>query len=304
MNGSSSPHHSRFFYRLFYTPGIFGLVDRVNGALGREGTNAVAETIAHAYILTHPEIVDVTARNIALLGNNLTARKFAAEAFVNFARGLADYWTAGNLDPVDFSKLCDEREGIENLNSVLEEGHGAVLATGHFGQFELGAVLLAEHGIPVTVLTLSEPTPEMTAWRAAFRARWGAETIEIGMDAFHSIEAVRAISKGRFCAMLVDRPYRGEALPVDLPGGPIAFSTSAALLALLGNCPILPVAIHRKNDGRYRMVARRPVRIDRSIPRKDAIEKATRETAAELIPEFIRHPEHWFHFVPLTTGIQ
>jgi len=301
MSEAPTPHYRRFFYRLLYTPSIFGLVDRVNRALGREGTTAVAEVIAHAYIATHPAIVAIAARNIRLLVPSLPSEHLARKAFLNFARGLADYWTAGNLPAKEVAALCDERTGFEHLREVIEGGRGAILATGHYGQFELGAVLLAERGFPITVLTLSEPTPEMTRWRSDFRARWGAETIEIGSNAFNAMEIVRCLQRGRFCAMLVDRPYCGDAIGIDLPGGRIPFSTSAALLASLADCPILPVVIRRKPNGFYYMSARRPVRVDRSLPRREALEKATRETAEELIPEFLADPSHWYHFVPLET---
>ena len=45
-------------------------------------------------------------------------------------------------------------------------------------------------GYPVTVVTLSEHTRELTEWRANFRRRWGAETIEVGPDAFSSLRIV------------------------------------------------------------------------------------------------------------------
>jgi len=76
--------------------------------------------------------------------------------------------------------------------------------------------MLQKMGIPITVATLSEPTRQLTEWRAKWRRRWGGSTVEIGADPFSSVQVIRALEEGHCMAMLADRPLPEHGIPVDL----------------------------------------------------------------------------------------
>lgn len=299
MKNSERQHTERFFYRLLYTPSIFAGVDKMAEALGRVGCGAVATALAWSYSRTHPAIVETVRRNLALLCPQTATTQRARQVFEEFAKGMADYFAFGQLPLRELGSMCVERGGLEHLRAAQREGRGCILATGHFGFFEFGAALLQEIGIPCSVLTWAEPSEELTQWRAAYRARWGAETIEVGRDVFSSMQVVRALQEGRFCAMLVDRPFGGPTVSVPAPGGSVAFAVSPGLLAHLSGAPILPVVVNRRADGDYRLLAKAPVRIRHELPRAEAVRLAARETGQSLLEEFVRFPEQWYQFSPL-----
>jgi lauroyl/myristoyl acyltransferase len=302
MSKPERSHTEHFFYRLLYTTEIFSLVSRISGALGRDGCVAVAKALALGYVKTHPEIVEVVRRNLALVQSTEPSRQEARETFLNFAMGLADYFAFAPMSLREVCSFCDERSGLEHLRTVADEGRGAILATGHFGFFEYGAALLAELGYPSTVLTFPEPSKDFTEWRARYRARWGSETIEIGSDAFSSLAVVQELRKGRFCAMLVDRPFGGPSIPVSSAGGTIAFSLSPGILAHLAQCPVIPVVVRRKPGGNYFLHAGEPIRVKPEISRQDAIRDVASRTGAALVQQFEASPTSWFHFVRVDPG--
>jgi KDO2-lipid IV(A) lauroyltransferase len=196
--------------------------------------------------------------------------------------------------------LCGEFVGKEHVVAAARSG-GAILATGHFGLFEYGGVVLSNMGLPVTAATMAEPTPALSAWRAAWRTQWGGETIEVGGDPFSSLTAQRALSEGRLVAMLADRPMGSHGIPVDLPGGQILFSSSPAVLSLLSGKPIIPVTVSLRPDGKYRVAAFPPLRTEK-MPhalRNQEIARCTRAVAHSLFTEILRAPEQWFQFVPV-----
>lgn len=293
------PHYQRLFYRWGYTSRTFTLLEHAVKFAGRRLSNTIARQIANFYSATHPGVVETVRRNLLLLNASATTRH-ARAVFRNFAVGLSDYWLCGLLPVAKTSAWCRERSGMEHLQKARAAGRGAILATGHFGLFEYGALLLAEKNLPISVLTLSEPTPELTRWRADFRRRWGAETIEIRRDPFSSLRVVEALQANRFCAMLVDRPFDGPSIECPVPHGQIPFSLSAALLAHLADCPILPVTVQRLPDASYRLVTHAPIFVDRSLPRQKALESMTREMATVLAADFADAPEQWYHFAPVS----
>jgi KDO2-lipid IV(A) lauroyltransferase len=295
----SADHTSRLFYRLFYTPDAFAMVSRAAEALGRDGCRAIARTLAWLYTRTHPGVVETVRQNLCYVVPGRADAALAARVFENFAMGLADYFALGALPLREAVLHCPQREGLEHLQKVHREGRGAILATGHFGFFEFGAALLAELDLPFTALTLGEPSEELTAWRAAYRLRWRAETIEVGADSFSALRVIEALQAGRFCAMLVDRPFGGPCVEVPLPGGTIPFSTSPGLLAHLAGCPVLPVTITQDESGTYRLVAHAPIYPDPAASRAENTLAISREVARVLGVEFASHPEQWYHFAPI-----
>jgi len=287
-------HTGKLAYQLGYTARAYSLLCRVSTLLGRRLSGDIAALFARRYCAAHPEVVQTVAGNIRLLDRSAGTRE-AVCVFENYARTLADYfWLAGRSGDEAFA-LAD----IEGSMPVLTSG--AILATGHFGFFEFGALVLTRAGLPVSIVTDAEPTTELTRWRAAYRKRWGAETIELGGDAFSSLRAAGALEAGRLTAMLVDRPAGGRSLSVELPGGAISFSMAPAILSWMTGCPVIPVSVRRTPAGRYVVRTGEPVSADRATSRDTAIEGCTRQIADALVRDFLADPLQWYHFVPLAS---
>lgn len=288
-----APHTARLAYRLGYSSAIFSTFASMSALVGRRASTAVASCLAAGYCATHPDVVRVVAKNLALLGHP-GGYPDAARVFRNFAVTLADYFWLASKTQEQAHALADIEGSLPTLKT------GAILATGHFGFFEFGALALTRVGIPVSIVTDAEPTPGLGRWRADYRARWGAQTIELGNDAFSSLRAAEAITAGRFAAMLVDRPVGGRSLAIELSGGAIPFSMAPAILSWMTGCPIIPVSVRRTDRKRYAVRTGAPVMADRSLPRDEALAACTREVAATLIGDIQRDPLQWYHFVPLS----
>jgi len=286
------PHTERLAYRLGYTSGAFSLLGRLAGVGGRRFSWAVASAIAQTYCATQPGIVRIVSDNLRLLGLP-GGTPPARMVFRNFAVTLADYfWLAAK--PLEEAFALAEIEG-----SLPALPSGAILATGHYGFFEFGALALSQRGKPVSVVTDAEPSPELTRWRANYRRRWGAETIELGKDAFSSLRAAEALSAGRLTAMLVDRPAGERHLMINLPGGAIPFSMAPAILSWMTGCPIIPVSVRRTPGRQYLLRTGEPVTADRTLPRDEALAACTRTVASALVEDFLFDPLQWYQFVPL-----
>ncbi len=299
MSAGSKPHYEKWFFKKLYTPPVFELMARLSGVFGRGFCRWVGRMISLGYGSTQGGVREVVRENLRLLGDGVGTRENAMGVFAEFGETIADFVRLGGMDPEEAEGVCPERAGFEHIDEALSHGKGAILATGHFGFFEFGALLLGKMGLPITVVTLSEHIPALTRWRADFRRKWGAETIEIGPDAFSSLRVVKVLNAGGLAAMLVDRPHDHAAV-VDAPNGRTRFSESPALLAYLGDCPVIPVTISRRADGNYRMVAK-PCVWPRRLGdgRADCVRRGTEAVAAALFEEFAREPRQWFHFVPV-----
>jgi lauroyl/myristoyl acyltransferase len=294
-------HTERWAYRRLYSARIFELATRIYPLFHRSGAQAISRTVAWTYAVTQHAIRRIVRANLALLRKEPVSEREAISVFVNFGATIADYVAVGALPAEEALEFCAESEGIEHLRGATAEGRGVILATGHFGFFEYGAVVLGRMGRTVSIATLPEPSDALTAWRARWRRRWGTTTITVGTDPFASLQVARAIEEGRCMAMLADRPVTEHRISFELPNGRTTLSSSPALLSWLTGCKILPVIVSRLSNGRYRIIAKPPVQARRvSHAERDAeITRCTHELGASLFEEICRSPLQWYQFVPV-----
>lgn len=299
--GRTADYRERAFYRRLYQRGSFEWILFCWRVFGAPGAWVVSRTLGLFYALTHPATLKAVRHNMALLDPQTATFRAACQLFINQAECFSLYGRLARLKkPSDVTALIGQRRGLDLLDRARSEGRGCILVSGHFGFFEIGGLMMAQMGFPVVALTLPEPTEELTGWRAAFRARWGVETLVVGNSSFSAVEIVRRLNEGAFVASLADRPHDENAVVVPLPHGEMLFSTGPVLLALLGKCPIIPVAASRQPDGKFRMEALAWIEPRWLESGKHAtLEHFTREIAAALVPAFAAAPSHWFHYARL-----
>ena len=276
--------YSRVLYHAF----LLEAASRLGAWLGLPAARRLGRLTGVVYSWTHPRKTAVVRENLALLIPKPIPISCARRVFSNYGATLADYLTLG-------------RRPKEDAVRAQEEGNGCMIVTAHLGLFELGGLLLTDVGFPTTVLTLPEPSPELTAWRARYRKRWDIETLEVGEEDFSFLKIVRELNQGKFVAALVDRPYQRNHVPVDFPSGKVPFSSGPVLISLLARCPIIPGAIVVLPSGGYRMQAYPPLYPHRHHGKRDeTLRIFTTEIARALLPALCQYPEQWYQFGPVS----
>ena len=275
----------------------FSLGKRVASLFPRLLLRKIAAFLATMYAWTHPRKVTVVRRNLDLLGT--AKHPNPVHVYAEFGRVLVDYFYAGAHSHSTASALVDERCGFEHLQATRAAGRGGLFLTPHLSFFELGSVVMQEVGYPMVALTKPEPSPALSNWRAAYRLRWGVETVEVGHDQFQFLQIVKHLEAGKFVAALFDRPHPSQSFSARVPGGVLPCSSGVLLLALLARCPVIPVTVTVKPNGRYRLKALQPIVIERRGSSTETLEYYTQVLVDALLPTIAENPEQWFQFAPL-----
>jgi KDO2-lipid IV(A) lauroyltransferase len=254
------------------------------------------------YGWTHPQARAAVRANLALVSDAAASNSTVMRTFGNFGATLADYFQLGVLAQPEADKFVEAKSGLHNIRQALEAGKGALLVTVHVGLFELGGLITEDYRLPLVVLSLPEPDPDLNRWRAAYRQRWGAETLCVGTDEFSFVGIMRQLGQNKCVAMLVDRPHRPEdAVPVDFPHGPVPFSMGPAWLSLLTGAPVVPTTIVAAPSGNYIVEAQTPLYPQgRGPDRATAARELTIEIAGRFRRIICQHPDQWYQFVPLS----
>lgn len=286
-----------------YTLGCFKAAFVLAQLLPRSATQALAGLVGRIAFRRKADAQAALRANLQLVTGLRGAAldTLCTENVGNFSRMLADYFRCTGMHAARHGDaLIEGWRGFEHLAAAREAGRGTIVVTGHLGHWELGGLVLARRGLPLTVITLEEPSTELTRWREAGRRRLGIKTITVGPGhPFAFVEMIQTLRRNELLAMLVDRPYPGSGAPVRLFGHATEFSTAPALLAQHTGAAVLPAFVLRQPGGRYVSIAEPIVPMPAtSDPRADLV--ANTQRVATAFENVIRaHPAQWFHYVPI-----
>jgi KDO2-lipid IV(A) lauroyltransferase len=218
-----------------------------------------------------------------------------------FSRMLADYFLcAGPRASRHAESLIEGWSGPEHIAAAREAGRGTIVVTGHLGHWELGGLALARRRLPLTVVTLEEPSTKLTRWREACRRQFGIKTITVGPGyPFAFVEMIQTLRRNELLAMLVDRPYPGSGARVRLFGHDTEFSTAPALLAQHTGAAILPAFVLRQPGGQYLSTAEPLVPMVSTGDTRADLATNTQHLATAFETVIRQYPAQWFQYVPI-----
>jgi predicted exporter/lauroyl/myristoyl acyltransferase len=219
----------------------------------------------------------------------LTLRSYAFDV-IDFLRALG-----ASSDETDRMFLRAAEHPI--LDELLSRKRGIILITGHYGNWEVGSTLLRQAlDMPLTIVAMAEPSPTVNRIRREIRESLGADTIEVRQAFETALQIRRCLAENQIVAILVDRHYGRDRVPVKLLGRDAWFLRTPFLMAHATGAPLLPCFIERVEPGRFKTGLAAPVIVATDIPRDEAIERAAQTVADALSARIHEHPELWYHF--------
>ena len=209
------------------------------------------------------------------------------ESYEHLGRTFVETALLDSIGKDGLQKLVESVEGWEEIEEVMAKGRGAVLVTGHIGNWELAGSYVAARGIPLDAIVRGMANPLFDAYINHTREA-------IGMTVVHDSEAVkrtpRSLRAGRAVAFVADQGVMGLASTfVPFFGRPAKTPRGAAVFALRFNVPVVFVVALRKPNGRYRIV----------VERIEAPQTGDRDRDVDaIVARFTQHLEKWVRAVP------
>lgn len=232
-------------------------------------------------------------RDIRLaFGNELTGRQrldMAFEAYRHLGISLVEFL---RLPDMSHEEICDmvRIEGAEHLDAALAAGRGAVLFTGHIGNWEMGGTALAVHGYPMTAIARPQDNPTLNALFLRIRQAHGMDIVPL-TDVRSCINTLRG---NRFLAILGDVNAKNPGAFVQFFGRPAATYTGAAYLAMTTGAPLIPLFDERQPDYTHRIVVHPPIAISTTGDRRHDLLVTTMRAQFVIQEEIRRRPHEWY----------
>ena len=250
--------------------------------LMRQGTNAVLENLAVMF----PEL------------NRREREALALRTYRSYARDVIDFIRSLRMTPEATRRLVSRLE-TSALEQAMAEGRGAILLSGHFGNWEIGGVLL-RHLTPyaLSVVARPEASPAVDRLRREMRTTLGVETVEVRQHLDTALRIRGRLQKNEVVAMLLDRHFGKDYVDVSFFGRQTGFLRTPALLAALTGAPLVPCFVYREGDG-LAVECGPLIRVRPDGDRETNVREAIQAVATLIEAHGRRHPHYWYQFYPV-----
>jgi Kdo2-lipid IVA lauroyltransferase/acyltransferase len=211
----------------------------------------------------------------------------ARRAFVHFVREtIQTLWLTRR--GLDFIRGRTEVVGLDEVRRAVEEGKGAMVLTGHLGNWEVGVASVSARGLSTDVVAHRQTNPLFDRYWIRVREGLNLRTL-VKNDAFRLIP--RSLDEGRMVALVADQNLRARGVFVDFFGKPASTAKGPALFALKRGASIfLGVALRQPGwPPRYRL------QMDEiEVP----VEGTREERVWELTQRHVKVLEDWVRKAP------
>ncbi len=184
--------------------------------------------------------------------------------------------------------------GACHLQAALARGKGVILATGHYGNWELLGAGLVAHGFPISVVVQRLRNPAAEEMVHAARIALGERCVDRGMGLRRVHVELQA---NRALGILCDQDGKKRGVFVPFFGRPASTPKGAAQMARRWAVPFVPIFIHRLADGRHRVVVHPPFDVPAAVPEDEAVRQMMTRFNALLETAILADPGQylWLH---------
>ncbi len=237
--------------------------------------------------------LDNIRRALPFAASGEAADRIACASYMNMGRSMMEFVKFDRLDAAAIRGMV-ELESLAPFDEALAAGRGAVLFTGHLGNWELGAAAVAANGYRIHVVVARQSNPLVDDWINGIRRRKVASVIDRG-SAGDIKRAFRALADNEFVAFVADQDARQHGAFVDFLGRPASTHKGPAQFAVRRNSPVIAGFTHRTGEGgRHRLELVGPMWPDGTLDEDAAVADLMQRYTDALSDAVRRYPADYF----------
>ena len=234
-----------------------------------------------------------TANVMECLGvDEARARQIADGSLRRFGRMIVEVMRFPLLKPENINELV-KVEGLEYLEAAYKENKGVIMATGHYGNWELLGATVALHGYPMLSIARKQNNSHMDKFINEYRQMVG-QKIAYNRDGRDLLSISRVLKEKHILGVVYDQDTNDGGVEVDLFGKKSFFPLGVSALSRIYGSPILPVFLHNNDDGTCTAKIYPPLYTPKTKNKEEDFYNVTKKLVTILEHEIIRNPEMWF----------
>ena len=217
-------------------------------------------------------------------------KAIAKRAFQNFGMMAIEFFRIPGMNTEDFKKKVSF-EGLDEALKLLEKKKGGLLLIGHFGNWELMALMSKVIGNPILVIAKPINQKGVDRWITEIRKVTGLELIP---PENATQKVVQALSQNRLVGILIDqRAKRSRGVWADFFGRKVPTTPGLAVMAMRSGAPVVPVFIVRDGFQKHRLLIKEPIELVLTGDIQKDVEINTQRFTDTLEAMIRQYPDQW-----------
>lgn len=259
--------------------------------------NAVASFIGSFLKLFLPkwrEFIMVENIKTCLKVSDKRALEIAKEATVRFGRMVVEVLRFPTLTAENIDQIIEvSAESEENLRKAHNQGKGLIIASAHYGNWELLGAYMGLKGYNIVSIARKQNNGQMDRFINEYREMVG-QKVAYNHGKNSMFQVTRALREKRALAILYDQDTTDNGEKLSLFGRNAAFPTGIPVLSRALKTPIVPCFMHNNPDGTVQ-IKFLPAFVTPKTENKEADIRNTLEKLVVILEQEIgEDPAMWF----------
>lgn len=220
------------------------------------------------------------------------ARKIAVQSVVKFGRMVIEVLRFPLLTSETIQNVV-KTDGLEYLEEAYAKGKGALMCTGHFGNWELLGADVALHGFPMLSIARKQNNSAMDRFINEYRELVG-QKVAYNEGREGVLAMGRYLKEKHLLGILFDQDTNDTGVTINLFGKEVITPSGPAVFSRTFGCPILPIFMHYDPDGSCRAKIYPPIYAEKTKDKDRDLYQVTEKLMAILEQEIRSNPPMWF----------
>jgi KDO2-lipid IV(A) lauroyltransferase len=274
----------------------------------------LGDRAADAMLLAVPHNFDAlrdNLRHVIPRADDATMRHTLRHNVRNLTHSWIDVMEMSSHNHLDLPSRLDI-SGLENYHRAAARGHGVVIASLHYGSWEVGIAGWNALGGKMALLAEVLQPPQLFERIVGGRGNQRVQVIPIDVAAMRSgntqaarrigaasmREVFRVLRAGHAVAVALDRDLIGNGEPLPFFGKPAPIPIGAVDIAIRTGAAIVPVILYRA-EPRVDAVAYPEIEYSADAPRETEVRKTAGKLLALFEQVISEHPDQWHVLDPI-----
>lgn len=214
------------------------------------------------------------------------------QVFRNFAKYLVDFLRFKKLD-MGYIKRNVKLINMEYVKEGFKQGKGVIIVSAHLGNWELGGVVTAMLGYPISGVVLPHKSKVVTNFFNEQRENKGLKVFLLGNAAKGCLRSLR---QNQAIALVGDRDFTESGKVMDFFGKPAILPAGPAVFSLQTGAAIIPGFMLRNKDDSFSLIFEKPLEYALSGDRNKDLDNIISQYK-DIFEKYIRlYPDQWYMF--------
>ena len=218
------------------------------------------------------------------------ARKIAVQSVVKFGRMVIEVLRFPLLTSETIQNVV-KTDGLEYLEEAYAKGKGALMCTGHFGNWELLGADVALY--PMLSIARKQNNSAMDRFINEYRELVG-QKVAYNTGREGVLAMGRYLKEKHLLGILFDQDTNDTGVKINLFGKEVITPSGPAVFSRTFGCPILPIFMHYDPDGSCRAKIYPPIYAEKTKDKDRDLYQATEKLMTILEQEIRSNPPMWF----------